>query len=210
MTLGQQKAYSDLWPRYGIDIEPDTQLSSEALFNNQHPLLLEIGFGNGESLLSVAKQNPGNNYIGIEVHRPGVGHLLGKASEAKLNNLRVIRHDAMEILANHLPPQNLDGIMLFFPDPWHKRKHHKRRIVQPRFVDLCADAMRVGGILHMATDWKEYADHMMKTLSSQPKFHNLSGTGHYTPRPQGRPLTKFEQRGQRLGHGVWDLVFVRR
>jgi tRNA (guanine-N7-)-methyltransferase len=209
ITQGQQRAFDDLWPRFGVELTVGIRLHPEVFFGNDHPLLLEIGFGNGESLASLALQNPHTNYLGIEVHRPGVGHLLMRAAELDLHNLKLIRHDAMEVLRHHLPEQSLQGIMLFFPDPWHKKKHHKRRIVQTEFVELCIQALRPGGILHLATDWQEYAAHMMQTLSSSPQLNNLAGDNHYAERPATRPVTKFERRGHRLGHGVWDLLFIR-
>ncbi len=210
MTEGQLKAFDSLWPRFGIDIAPGVQLDNQTLFGNDQPLFLEIGFGNGESLAEAARQNPQNNYIGIEVHRPGVGHLLLKVEELELSNVRAIRHDAMEVLRHHLADHALAGLMLFFPDPWHKRRHNKRRIVQTEFERLCARLIASGGILHMATDWEDYARHMMTVLSASDAFENMAGPGHFHPRPETRPLTKFEQRGQRLGHGVWDLLFRRR
>ena len=210
MTEGQQKAFDDLWPKYGIEIVEGTPLFPSAIFGNDNPVFVEIGFGNGESLAETAQRNPQNNYIGIEVHRPGVGHLLIKTEELELSNVRAIRFDAMEVLRHHMPDHNLSGIMLFFPDPWHKKKHNKRRIVQPEFARLCAQLLKQDGILHMATDWEHYAGHMMEVLSAADAFENIAGSGEFHPRPESRPLTKFEKRGHRLGHGVWDLLFRRR
>jgi tRNA (guanine-N7-)-methyltransferase len=172
-------------------------------------VFLEIGFGNGDSLVEIAANHPENNYLGIEVHRPGVGHLLLKAAARELANLRVLRHDAVEVLKDGMAAGALEGVFLFFPDPWPKTAHHKRRILQPAFVELLARAIRPGGTFHAATDWEEYARQMMKVLSAAATFENSAGPGHYAPRPGYRPLTKFEQRGIRLGHGVWDLVFRR-
>ncbi len=209
-TEGQRSAYDRCWPRFGIDCIEGEQLDPIQLFGNSKPLYLEIGFGNGEALAETAAKHPENNYIGIEVHRPGVGHLLLRLEELGLSNTKVMRHDAMEVLRHHLPNQSLDGVMLFFPDPWHKKRHHKRRIVQPEFVSLLARLLKPGGILHLATDWEGYAKQMMQVLSAAPEFENTLGEGQFAPRPDTRPLTKFEQRGQRLGHGVLDLLFKKR
>ena len=208
MTGGQERAFADLWPKYGLD-PAEGPIDPALVFGPGRPVHLEIGFGNGEALLEAARQHPGNGYIGIEVHRPGVGHLLLKLDEEGLENVRVIRHDALEVL-RRLPDHCLDAVMLFFPDPWHKRKHHKRRIVQPEFAALCARLLRPGGLLHMATDWEHYARQMLRVLTAAGDFENRAGEGGFSPRPEGRPLTRFEQRGQRLGHGVWDLLFQRR
>ncbi|MET0104511.1 MAG: tRNA (guanosine(46)-N7)-methyltransferase TrmB [Sedimenticola sp.] len=210
LTAGQQRAFETVWPNYGINFSGQ-KLDLPGLFGNNNPIFLEIGFGNGESLAEMAQANPGNNYIGIEVHRPGVGHLLIRIEELGLTNLRVMRHDAVEVLKRGLPEASLDGLFLFFPDPWHKKRHHKRRILQQEFVQLIAKAIKPGGFFHAATDWEHYAEHMMTVLSHTPElFENTAGIGNYTPRPDYRPLTKFERRGHRLGHGVWDLVFRRR
>lgn len=209
MTEGQERAFDKLWPIYGIDIEEGARLDPVALFAKPCPVYLEIGFGDGEALLETAMRNPDNGYIGIEVHRPGVGHLLLKLEQHGVNNVRIISHDAMEVLRHHLPERSLNGIMLFFPDPWHKKKHHKRRIVQPEFTRLCARLLKPGGLLHLATDWEHYAAHMMTVLSACDRFENMAGAGRFSPRPETRPLTKFERRGHRLGHDVWDLLFRR-
>ncbi|OOZ37433.1 tRNA (guanosine(46)-N7)-methyltransferase TrmB [Solemya velesiana gill symbiont] len=210
LTAGQQRAFETVWPEYGIDFLGN-RIDLPALFGNHNPIFLEIGFGNGESLAEMAAANPQNNYLGIEVHRPGVGHLLIKIEELGLTNLRVIRHDAVEVLKKSIADSSLDGVFLFFPDPWHKKRHHKRRILQQEFVQRLARVIRPGGFFHAATDWEHYAEHMMTVLSHETEyFENSAGGGNYTPRPDYRPLTKFERRGQRLGHGVWDLVFRRR
>ena len=210
LTAGQQKAFETVWPEYGVSFT-GSKLDLQGLFGNRNPVFLEIGFGNGESLAEMARANPGNNYIGVEVHRPGVGHLLIRIEELGLTNLRVMRHDAVEILDKGLAEGSLDGLFLFFPDPWHKKRHHKRRILQPEFVQLIAKAVKPGGFFHAATDWEHYAQHMMDVLSREAAlFENTAGVGNYTPRPGYRPLTKFEQRGHRLGHGVWDLIFRRK
>ena len=210
LTPGQQRAFDTLWPTWGIDFRqqpPDLAAS----FGNDNPVYLEIGFGNGESLAEMARRHPDRNYLGVEVHRPGVGHLLLKLEESGCGNVRVIRHDAVEVMQQMLPAAGLSGVYLFFPDPWHKKRHHKRRIVQPAFVDSLARVIRPGGLFHAATDWQDYARHMMDMLSADRRqFENAAGPGRFFARPADRPLTKFEQRGQRLGHGVWDLIFTRR
>jgi tRNA (guanine-N7-)-methyltransferase len=218
LTPGQQRAFDQLWPRYGIGgaVDDDLEWHGETLdlateFGNDHPVTLEIGFGNGDSLAEMAAAAPQRNFIGIEVHRPGVGHLLLKIEELGLTNLRVMRKDAVQVLRHALAPASLDRVQLFFPDPWHKKRHHKRRILQPEFVRLLARVIRPGGHFHAATDWQDYAEHMMAVLSAaNDLFDNSAGPGSYVPRPAERPLTKFEQRGHRLGHRVWDLVFRRR
>lgn len=210
LTPGQQRAFDTLWPTWGLDFRqqpPDLAAS----FGNDNPVYLEIGFGNGESLAEMARRYPDRNYLGVEVHRPGVGHLLLKLEESGCGNVRVIRHDAVEVMQQMLPAAGLSGVYLFFPDPWHKKRHHKRRIVQPAFVDSLARVIRPGGLFHAATDWQDYARHMMDMLSADRRlFENAAGPGQFFARPADRPLTKFEQRGQRLGHGVWDLIFTRR
>jgi len=211
LTPGQQRAFDALWPRLGVDWQPGEPLDLPALFGNDHPVWLEIGFGNGESLAEMAAGHPERNYLGIEVHRPGVGHLLLKLEERGLDNVRVLRHDAVEILRDALPAASLAGVQLFFADPWPKKKHHKRRIVQPAFMAMIARVLRPGGIFHAATDWQDYAEHMLEVFDGcEDRFENLAGHGNYSPKPDDRPLTKFEQRGQRLGHGVWDLLLRRR
>ena len=209
LTPGQERAFRDLWPAWGVEFTANTKLDPSELFGNDNPVWLEIGFGNGESLAAYAQANPDINYLGIEVHGPGVGHLLLRIDELGLTNLRVIKQDAVEVLKT-LPDASLAGIMLFFPDPWHKKKHHKRRILQPAFVEQAARLIRPGGIFHAATDWEDYAEQMMQVLGDSEEFENSAGEGHYAPRPESRPLTKFEQRGHRLGHAVRDLVFRRR
>ncbi len=209
LTNGQQRAFDQVWPRFGVEFH-GRLLDLPQLFGNHHPIYLEIGFGNGESLLEMATASPDNNYLGIEVHRPGIGHLLLKVEQRGLTNLRLIRHDAVEVLQQGIARASLAGVFLFFPDPWHKRRHHKRRILQPLFVKELAHAIRQGGEFHAATDWEEYAEQMMEILTSCSDFENTAGRKRFTPRPPYRPLTRFEKRGQRLGHGVRDLVFRRR
>jgi tRNA (guanine-N7-)-methyltransferase len=206
MTKGQEQAMEDLWPVFGID-PADTPLDLPQLFRRTAPITLEIGFGNGESLAQMAAATPERDFIGIEVHTPGVGHLLKIVGEKGLNNVRVMNTDAVEILQKRTPENSLDRVQLFFPDPWHKKKHHKRRIVQPDFVSLIASRLRSGGVFHMATDWENYAEHMAEVMEASPAFTNLSEHPPYSPRPDQRPLTKFENRGLKLGHGVWDLLY---
>jgi tRNA (guanine-N7-)-methyltransferase len=207
-TPGQLKALEQYWPRYGLSLAQGS-LDIQAAFGNDHPVIVEIGFGMGSSLLQMAQANPQQNYIGIEVHQAGVGRLLNAAAQAQLENLRIYQDDAVAVLDQCIADQSLAGIQLFFPDPWPKKKHHKRRIVQPDFIALMHRKLKPGGFLHMATDWQPYAEHMMQVMLAAPGFINQYGNGQYaSERPNKRPLTKFEQRGTRLGHGVWDLYFI--
>jgi tRNA (guanine-N7-)-methyltransferase len=207
ITAGQQRALQDLWPRYGL--AADEPLDLTAIFGRSAPRTLEIGFGNGDALATMAGQQPDTDFIGIEVHRPGVGRLLQQLDEHELSNVRAMREDAVQILNTCFPDNSLDRLLLFFPDPWHKKRHHKRRIVQPGFIELLARTIKPGGILHMATDWEDYARHMLEVMEKSAAFRNCAGAGNHSPRPDYRPVTKFERRGQRLGHGVWDLLFER-
>ncbi|MFD2112771.1 tRNA (guanosine(46)-N7)-methyltransferase TrmB [Thiorhodococcus fuscus] len=210
LTSAQERAFAELWPRFGLDWRADQRLDFADLFGNARPVVLEIGFGNGESLAQMAEQDPERNWLGIEVHRPGVGHLLLEIERLGLTNLRVMRHDAVEVLTHSIPESSLDAVQLFFPDPWPKRKHHKRRILSPELVELLSRRIRPGGIFHAATDWEPYAEQMLEILeSARETFVNSAGPGRYAPRPESRPLTKFEQRGERLGHPVHDLVYRR-
>ena len=208
LTKGQAAALEHFWPQMGIPYEGQL-LDLPALFGNNNPVTVEIGFGMGKSLVEMATGAPERNFLGIEVHRPGVGACLLAANQAGLTNLRLMEHDAVEVFENCLADNSIDCVQLFFPDPWHKKRHHKRRIVQPPFVDMVRRKLRIGGIFHMATDWQNYAEHMLEVMQAAPGFVNLSATGDYVPRPQHRPVTKFELRGARLGHGVWDLMFRR-
>jgi tRNA (guanine-N7-)-methyltransferase len=207
MTPAQRIALDTLWEHYGIE-SGDAPLNFDDIFGRHAPRILEIGFGMGDSLAEMAVEHPELDYLGIEVHRPGVGNLLKILNARQLKNVRVICADAVEILNNQIPDTSLDAVYLFFPDPWHKRRHHKRRIVQPPFVELIRSKLKPGGCFHLATDWQEYAEQMLEVLSAIPQFNNAAGAGHYASRPAYRPLTKFEQRGHRLGHQVWDLLFV--
>ncbi len=208
MTVAQERAWRELWPTIGIDNgEEPLDLATE--FGREAPVVLEIGFGNGESLVALAAAHADRNFLGLEVHPPGVGHLLLRCEAEKLGNVRVICDDAVQVLQRRLPDASLDEVLLYFPDPWPKKRHHKRRIVQPAFVELVARKLEPGGVLRMATDWQPYAEHMLATAGSSTALHNESATGDYVDRPDSRPLTRFERRGQRLGHGVWDLAFRR-
>lgn len=206
LTKGQEQALTHLWPVFGIDYQSGTNIE----FNHSQPTVLEIGFGMGASLVEMAKAAPNKNFLGIEVHKPGVGACLMAIEENQLANLKVMCHDAVEVLENMIPDNSLDKVQIFFPDPWHKARHNKRRIIQPEFVNLISQKLKSGGILHLATDWQHYAEHMLDVLSNAEAFTNLSPTNDYVPRPEDRPITKFEKRGQNLGHGVWDLQFIRK
>ncbi|MEW5942868.1 MAG: tRNA (guanosine(46)-N7)-methyltransferase TrmB [Pseudomonadota bacterium] len=207
MSAAQERAVETLMPRYGIPYTEST-LDLDRAFGRSAPKILEIGFGMGETTAQIALAHPESDFLGIEVHAPGVGSLLKLADELGLTNLRVIRHDAVEVLRHMIAPETLDGVHVFFPDPWPKKRHHKRRLIQPDFVALLCDKLKPGGYLHAATDWQEYAEHILAVLSAEPRLANTSE--NYAPRPAYRPLTKFEQRGLKLGHGVWDIVFRRR
>lgn len=209
LTPGQQKALDNLWPQLGID-EVDTPLDLNALFGRDNPKVLEIGFGNGTSLAEMAANQPELDFIGVEVHRPGVGQLLKAIDDRQLYNLRVAETDAVDLLKKRITDGALHRVQLYFPDPWHKKRHHKRRIIQPAFVAVLAAKIEAGGTLHMATDWQDYAEQMRQDLAASNEFKNLGNSDGFIARPDYRPLTKFEQRGHRLGHGVWDLLFERR
>ncbi|MDW6090994.1 tRNA (guanosine(46)-N7)-methyltransferase TrmB [Vibrio rhizosphaerae] len=207
LTKGQEAAMNECWPQMGIDFQPQQFLWS-SVFGNDNPVVLEIGFGMGTSLVEMAKNAPHQNFIGIEVHSPGVGACLAAAREAGVTNLRVMCHDAVEVFEHMIPDHSLHRVQLFFPDPWHKKRHHKRRIVQPEFAAMVRQKLIVGeGIFHMATDWENYAEHMIEVMNQAPGYANVATDGDFIPRPDERPLTKFEQRGHRLGHGVWDIQF---
>lgn len=209
LTKGQQQALEQGWSLYGID-PGNTLLNFQALFGNTAPVTLEIGFGNGETLAQMAQAEPARNFVGIEVHTPGVGHLLHLLLDRGINNVRVMNSDAVEVIQQRIPVASLDRVQLYFPDPWHKKRHNKRRIVQPEFVSLLASRLKPGGIFHMATDWEDYAQQMASVMQASPDFHTLvTDGGPFSPRPDFRPLTKFEQRGLRLGHGVWDLLYTK-
>ncbi len=208
MTAGQQRAFDQNWERFGLEPAAGA-LDFERVFGRAGPRVLEIGFGMGQSLVAMAAAAPQSNFIGIEVHRPGVGRLLHSMAEQGVDNIRVYCHDAVEVLRDCIPDASLDTVQIFFPDPWHKKKHNKRRLIQPPFVALLCSKLKPGGTLHLATDWEHYAQQMLEVLSAAQGFENTCAPGQFAPRPEHRPLTKFELRGERLGHGVWDLVFTR-
>jgi len=209
MTDGQRRMLALHWQQYGIDWQGG-RLELDQCFNRQAPHIVEIGFGMGASLALMAQANAGQDFLGIEVHRPGVASLLRTLAKREIGNVRVISNDAVDVLDQAIAPASLAAIHLYFPDPWPKRRHHKRRIVQPAFIDLVASRLQAGGVFHMATDWEDYAHSAMAVLSACPGLLNCAGEKMFSARPEYRPLTKFERRGQRLGHGVWDLIFERR
>ncbi len=208
MTASQQKAFDNLWPTRGLTAE-NGLIDPVSLFGREAPLVLEIGFGMGQSLAEMAEQAPDMNFIGVEVHKPGIGALMREIEIRSLQNLRVYWEDANRVIDDCLPEGCLDRVQLFFPDPWHKKRHNKRRIVQPEFVQRIRNKLKVGGIFHMATDWQPYAEHMMEVMEAAEGYRNHVGPEEYSPRPDYRPVTKFEKRGERLGHGVWDLLYRR-
>ena len=207
LSKAQAIGLTELWDDYGIN--PNGKLLNfNKLFLSPNSVTLEVGFGNGDSLLEMAIQNPNLNFLGIEVYEAGVGRLINEASKNKLTNLKIIKEDAVEVLNNNIPDDSISHFQLFFPDPWHKKRHHKRRIVQTSFLDLLTKKLKNNGIVHIATDWENYAEHIMETLESHSHFKNCAGDHIYSERPEQRPLTKFENRGQKLGHGVWDIIFT--
>ena len=206
LTPAQRKALVDYWPLYGIDFAP-SQVGLDVIANDFEGLKLEIGFGSGEALISMAIDDPGCLYLGIEVHESGVGRCLNSIHANAIDNVRVMKHDAIEVMQQMLPAQSLDRVFLFFPDPWHKKRHNKRRIVNQRFRDLLARLLKPGACLHMTTDWREYAEHMAAEMLADSRFENLGDENGYAGRPAYRPVTRFENRGLKLGHSVWDLVF---
>ncbi len=211
MTLGQEKAYEQLWALYGVEADEQVLDFKQLFLANESPssgqMILEIGFGMGDSLLAMAQSHEQNNYLGIEVHKPGVGRVLANIDQHSLNNLKVMRADAVDVLKTQIADNSLDAVYLFFPDPWHKTRHQKRRIVQDDFVQLIRKKLAVNGQFHMATDWQHYAKQMLRIMKSADGFANIADNGEYVPRPEYRPITKFERRGERLGHGVWDIIF---
>jgi tRNA (guanine-N7-)-methyltransferase len=207
LTAAQGRAHAELLPRFGIPYSREP-LDLAAAFGRAAPKILEIGFGMGDTTAQVAAAHPENDYLGVEVHTPGVGGLLRRIAQLDLANVRVIQHDAVEVLEHMIAPGTLDGVHVFFPDPWPKKRHHKRRLIQPPFVGLLATRMKPGAYVHLATDWEDYAQQILEVLSAEPLLENtVSG---FAPRPGYRPLTKFEARGLKLGHRVWDVVFRRR
>jgi tRNA (guanine-N7-)-methyltransferase len=207
LSDGQKRAHESLLPRWGIPYQ-NAVLDYESLFGRRAPVVLEIGFGMGDSTAEIAAAQPQTDFIGIEVYTPGVGSLLRKLDELGLTNLRIVQHDAVEVLRDMVPQASLAGVHVFFPDPWPKKRHHKRRLIQPAFVAALASRIAPGGYLHCATDWEDYAVQMLEVLGAEPLLENT--VADYAPRPDHRPPTKFERRGLRLGHGVRDLIFRRR
>lgn len=207
VTLGQRNALKELYNRYGIDTSQG-EIDFKELFARAAPVALEIGCGNGDAMIEMASRYPEINFIGAEVYEPGVGRLLANVEKNGLTNVRVVMDDAVEVLKNNILDHSLDKIMIYFPDPWHKRNHHKRRLIKPEFIELITQKLKPSGELHLATDWEHYAEQMLKVCSAAPGLKNADPEGGAVPRPQLRPLTKFELRGQRLGHGVWDFIFT--
>jgi tRNA (guanine-N7-)-methyltransferase len=205
-SRGQQRAYDALLPTLGVSYAP-VPLDFRAVFGREAPVVVEVGSGMGETTARIAREHPETDYLAIEVHAPGVGSLLKRLADDSIGNVRVIRHDAVEVLQQMVAPGSLAGIHVFFPDPWPKKRHHKRRLIQPEFARLAAERLRPGGHLHVATDWEEYAQHVLQVLTLEKLLANTAED--YAPRPATRPETKFERRGINLGHGVWDIVFTR-
>jgi tRNA (guanine-N7-)-methyltransferase len=209
ITAAQQRALEELWPRYGLTVG-DAAFEWDVVFGRSAPRCLEIGFGTGELLASLAAANPGIDYVGIEVHRSGVGRLLLEAERLALRNLRIVCHDAVEVLRDGVCDASLAEVLIFFPDPWHKKRHHKRRLVEPAFIASLARKLGEGGVLRLATDWQPYAERMLEVCNAEPRLVSLSPDRTYVERPSFRAPTRFERRGERLGHGVWDLAYSKR
>jgi tRNA (guanine-N7-)-methyltransferase len=208
MTPAQQRAFDEHWARYGIDYRGDgTAHDFAASFGRQAPLVLEIGFGNGEALAWASEHDQARDFIGVEVHGPGVGRLMNVLAAREANNVRLYRHDAVEVLQHEVAPGTLAEARIWFPDPWHKKRHNKRRLIQPEFVALLASRMAPNGLLHLATDWQAYAEHMLEVMEAAPGWRNQLGPGQYAEKPEWRIETHFERRGLKLGHGVWDLLY---
>jgi tRNA (guanine-N7-)-methyltransferase len=208
MGTGQIRAFDQYGARFLLPYQTE-RLNVNAAFGRRAPLILEIGFGMGDATAHIAQVRPSDNFLCCEVHEPGVGALLKRCGENDINNIRIVQHDAVEVMDHMLGQDSLDGVHIFFPDPWHKSRHHKRRLIQSPFVHRLAQHILPGGYLHLATDWAPYAEQMMAVLSAEPLLVNTAGAGQFAPQPDYRPLTKFENRGLKLGHGVWDLVFRR-
>ncbi len=207
LTKGQEKALTEQWPSFGVEYKSE-RIDLSAIFGRaDSPKILEIGFGMGETTAKIAQTLPEKDFLGVEVHTPGVGALLKLIEESSIPNIRIIQHDAVDVLNHILPDASLDGVHIFFPDPWHKKRHHKRRLIQSEFVKLLCAKIKPGGYLHVATDWQEYAEWVLEVLQAEPMLKNTAQ--EYAEKPAYRPLTKFENRGIKLGHGVWDLVFSR-
>lgn len=209
MTDGQRRALQLLWPHYRLSLFDEAIVSWENVFSRTAPVVLEIGFGMGDSLLMMAEKEPEKDFVGIDVYPPGAGRLVNRAAELGLSNVRVYLADAMDVLEDCIPDASLTRVQIYFPDPWHKKKHNKRRIVQLPFVEKIRLKLIENGLYHMATDWQPYAEHMVEVMEQVDGFENIAGNDIYSPRPDFRSVTKFEKRGQRLGHGVWDLLYRR-
>lgn len=209
MTDLQRQAYKENWQKFGLSRETGA-FDAKASFANEQPVILEIGFGMGGSLAEMALKSPDKNYLGIEVHSPGIGKLLSLVSEQGSDNVRVYEDDAVEVLKQCVADNSLAGVQIYFPDPWHKKRHNKRRLIQPEFLALLIQKLKPEAVIHLATDWEHYAEQMMEVLSANSDIANMIGEQEYAPRPDWRPETKFERRGARLGHGVWDLLFKKR
>ncbi|MEO6926290.1 MAG: tRNA (guanosine(46)-N7)-methyltransferase TrmB [Rhodanobacter sp.] len=208
MTPAQQRAFDTLWSRFGIDYSGATQ-NLDAMFGRHASRVMEIGFGNGEALAWASEHDLGRDFLGVEVHGPGVGRVMNTLAARDAGNVRLYRHDAVEVLEQEVPAAALAEVRIWFPDPWHKKRHHKRRLIQPDFVALLASRIAPGGLLHLATDWQEYAEHMLVVMEAAPDWQNVSGPGQYAAKPAWRIETHFERRGVKLGHGVWDLLYRR-
>ena len=209
MTPAQQRAFETHWARFGIDYTATPQ-DFDKRFGRRVPHVLEIGFGNGEALAWASEHDQARDYIGVEVHGPGVGRLMNALATRDAANVRLYKHDAVEVLEREIPPGALAEARIWFPDPWHKKRHNKRRIIQPEFVALLASRMAADGLLHLATDWEPYAQHMLEVMEAAPDWHNAIGPGQYSEKPDWRIETHFERRGLKLGHGVWDLLYRKR
>jgi tRNA (guanine-N7-)-methyltransferase len=208
VTAAQERALAHLWPKFGVPFD-SRLLDLDALFGRRAPRIVEIGFGNGEHLAAHAQAHPQCDYLGIEVHRPGIGRLLLAIEKQELPNVRIICHDAVAVLGEQIPLGSLDELHILFPDPWPKKRHHKRRLIQQPFAALVADRLKRGGVLRLATDWQPYAEQMLEVLDGSPQLVNLAAPGCFMPRPAERARTRFELRGERLGHAVWDLAYAR-
>ncbi|MDX1669093.1 MAG: tRNA (guanosine(46)-N7)-methyltransferase TrmB [Limnobacter sp.] len=205
LSKGQERAIAEGMPVWGLDYHPDQTLNFSQIFGREAPTWLEIGFGMGETTAQIALAHPEVNYLGVEVYPAGVGAMLKRIEEHEIKNVRIMSHDVIDILQHMIPVESLDRVLVYFPDPWRKKRHHKRRLIRPDFLDILCPKMRVGSVLHCATDWEDYAYQMLEVLEAEPSLSNQSEG--FSPRPDTRPLTKFENRGLRLGHGVWDLLF---
>jgi len=208
ITPAQRRAFEQHWPRFGIEYTGEPR-DLDALFGRHAPRVLEIGFGNGEALARASEHDPARDHLGIEVHRPGIGRLMNALATRDARNVRLWNHDAVEVLENEIPPDSLDEVRIWFPDPWHKKRHHKRRLIQSAFVQLLGRRVKLGGLLHLATDWADYAEQMREVLDASPAWRNRNGGNGYAQRPSWRIETRFGQRGHKLGHGVFDLLYDR-